>query len=311
MVERPRIAVTGSGGYVGGRLVAALVAHGSEVRALARRPAPWLPVPTTGLDLARAGIDEIADALAGCAAVAHLAGANEVAAARDVDDALASTVIAGRRVAAAARLAGVERMVLLSTARVYGAAAVPGSTLDTRTVPAPRHPYAVARLAVEHLAAAEGPAHLVVLRLTNSVGALPDPRVNRWSLVANDLCRQAVGGHELRLRTSGHQWRDFVALIDAVTTIEAATAGQVPAGTYDLGSGISTTVLDLAELIAAEATTVLGRATTVIAPPHEGPSPEPTPVDVSPLAALGLQPTTPLREAVRETLLACVEHPAP
>lgn len=306
----PLIAVTGAGGYLGGRLVGALHAGGTDVSAFARRPVPWLPVPTTTLDLATADVDELARAFARCGAVVHLAGANEVEAARDVDGTLAATLAAGRRVAAAAALAGVERLVVLSTTRVYGAAAVPGATLDSRTVPCPRHPYAIARLAVEHLAASEGPAHLVVLRLTNSVGALPDPRVDRWSLVANDLCRQATKGGVLHLRTSGHQWRDFIALTDAIVVIEAAARGEVPAGTYDLGSGTPTRVLDLATTVADVATEILGRSTSVSAPPHEGPSPAASPVDVTPLAELGLRPTTRLREAVRETLLACLDRPA-
>ena len=40
--------------------------------------------------------------------------------------------------------------------------------------------------------------------------------VDRWTLVANDLCRQAVTTGALALRTTGTQWRDFVALDDVV-----------------------------------------------------------------------------------------------
>lgn len=307
----PAIAVTGAGGYLGGRLISALHASGAEVRAVARRSVPWLPVPTMVHDLAVAEIDRLAGAFDGCEAVVHLAGANEVEAERDVDGAMAATMAAGRRAAVAASLAGVDRFVVLSTTHVYGAAATPGVTLDARTVPLPRHPYAVARLAVEHLAASVGPPHLVVLRLTNAVGAPADPRVERWSLVANDLCRQAAEGSELRLRTSGHQWRDFVALTDVIAAIDAAARGGIPAGTYDLGSGTPTRVLDLATTIAEVATEVIGRPTTVSAPPQEGPSPAPTSIDVTPLADLGVRPMIPLRDAVRETLLACLGQPAP
>ena len=60
---------------------------------------------------------------------------------------------------------------------------------------------------------AEKDTEVVVLRLTNSIGALVAPSVNRWTLLANDLCRQAaLTGRGLVSQTHGCQWRDFVAL---------------------------------------------------------------------------------------------------
>jgi UDP-glucose 4-epimerase len=306
----PRIAVTGAGGYLGGRLVGALHAAGIEVAALVRRPAPWLPVRASALDLAAVEVADLAAELEGCSAVVHLAGPNEVDTMRDVDRAVGSTLAAARRVAAASVDAGVGRLVVLSTTHVYGAAEQPGTVLGPGSVAKPRHPYAIARLAAEHIAATDGPAELVVLRLTNAVGALPDPRVERWTLVANDLCRQAVEGPVITLRTSGHQWRDFIALADAVEIISAAALGAVPSGTYDLGSGVPTRVLDLATMVAEEASVILDRPTSVSAPAHDGPSPEPSAVDVRPLAGLGLRAHTDLRDAVRETLRACVAQPS-
>ena len=39
------VLITGAGGYVGGRLVAALAQEGTETRALVREPARWLEIP--------------------------------------------------------------------------------------------------------------------------------------------------------------------------------------------------------------------------------------------------------------------------
>ena len=73
--------------------------------------------------------------------------------------------------------------------------------------PEPRSSYAISRLASEHVAAtlAGGAADVVVLRLTNSVGAPVDPAVDRWTLVTNDLCRQGALTGRLELRSSGVQ----------------------------------------------------------------------------------------------------------
>src|SRR5205085_1729863 len=118
------------------------------------------------------------------------------------------------RLAEGCASSGVGRLVYLSTMHVYGARIVPGATLTEDMRPEPRSAYGISRLASEHVAAslAAGAYELVVLRLTNSVGAPYDPGVDRWTLVANDLCRQGAQAGQLELRSSGMQWRDFVPL---------------------------------------------------------------------------------------------------
>lgn len=303
------VAVTGAGGYVGGRLVAHLRAEGRPVRALVRRPVPWLD-ETTAIDLVTADARALAEALDGCAAVVHLAGASEVRFAADPDAALAETAVAAQRVARAAADAGVERVVVASTVHVYGAALRPGATVDHRTVPEPRHPYAVARLAAEHLVATSVPSP-VALRLTNAVGAPVDGRVDRWTLVANELCAAAAQEEPLVLRSSGRQWRDFVDLGEVCAVLAAATDPAFPAGTYDLGSGTATTVLALAELVADVAADVTGRRPPVEAPAHDGPEPEPFGVSIAALTGLGHRPSTPLRASIEETIRACLDDPPP
>jgi UDP-glucose 4-epimerase len=306
MVDGP-VAVTGAGGYVGGRLVALLAQQGRAVRALTRRPTPWLP-DAAPVDLATGDDASLVAALDGCDAVVHLAGASEVRFAADADTALAETVLAAQRVARAAASAGIDRVVVVSTVHVYGAALQPGATVDHDTVPQPRHTYAVARLAAEHLVAASVPSP-VALRLTNAVGAPVDGRVDRWTLVANELCARAARGQPLVLRSSGRQWRDFVDLGDVCDVLAAAADTAFPAGTYDLGSGTSTTVLGLAELVAEVAADVTGHRPAVEAPPHDGPAPEPFEVSVAALTALGHRSSTPLRSSIEETIRACLADP--
>jgi UDP-glucose 4-epimerase len=242
----------------------------------------------------------------------HLAGANEVEASRDPDGALAGTVAATRRVAVAVAAVGVPRLVYVSTVHVYGAALAEDAEISEATVPAPRHPYAISRLASEHTAAAAvaGDA-LVVFRLTNAVGAPAAPRVDRWSLLVNDLCRQAVNVGTVTLKSAGDQWRDFIPATDAISAIaSAAEAGRVPAGTYNLGSGRPRTVRDVAMLVqdAFEART--GERPPLIAPDPSGPAPRPYRVDIGRLAAQGLAPKSDLPVAIDETAAFCLEHRA-
>lgn len=99
-----RIAITGGTGFVGRRVAERLRSDGHDVVLLSRRTGH-------GLD---AGVDQIADALAGCDAVVHCAGIN-----REIGDQTYEAVhIRGTRaVIEAARAAGVGRLVMLSFLR--------------------------------------------------------------------------------------------------------------------------------------------------------------------------------------------------
>lgn len=298
------IAVTGAGGYLGGRLVAHLASSGVEVRALVRRRRPWLDLP--GVRQVVGDVDDVS----GASAVVHLAGANEVAAAADPASTTADAVALAHRVASAAVAAGAARLVVASTVHVYGDRIADGACLREDLRCEPRHPYAIARLAAEHLAAAAtaGTAtEVVVLRVTNGVGAPADPAVDRWTLLVNDLARAAAREGRLVLRSDGLQWRDFVALADVCATFAAACeADRLAPGTYNLGSGTPRTVRAMAELVAAAAERETGRRPRLEAPPPAGPPPEPYVVDVSRLEASGLAAVTPIEQAVAETVAAAI-----
>lgn len=299
------VAVTGANGFLGGRVVAALGAH--RARALVRTPVAWAPHEQVAIDLLSPP-EAIADVLRGVGAVVHLAGHNEVVASDDPDRALGETIIASRHVAEAARLAGVARVVYVSTVHVYGDRLAPGARVDEETAPAPRSAYAVARLASEHLVGTG--TSPVVLRLTNAVGAPVHRDVSRWTLVAADLCRAAAMSGELVLRSTGQQWRDFIALDDVVRVLLAAVdPHQLPAGTYNLSSGQPMTVRALAELVQERFEARTGTRPPLRAPAPEGRNPEPYVVDASRLASLGFTAEVPIGEAIDSIIDLCLGAP--
>ena len=302
------IAVTGAAGYLGGRLVAHLADSAVPVRAIVRQRQRWLDrdgVEQVEGDVTAVGVADV---------VVHLAAPNEVAATRDPAGTTADAIATAHRVAAAAASRGVARLVLASTVHVYGARIVDGARLTEDLRCEPRHPYAVARLAAEHLVAgvlSETGTDLVVLRITNGVGAPADPSVDRSTLLVNDLACGAAASERLVLRTAGLQWRDFVAVADICRV--AATAcdpSVIPAGTYNLGSGTPRTVRTMADLVADAYEAQTGRRPPLTAPEPDGPPPEPYLVDTSRLGALGvLKNPTPIEVAVGEVVEACLASP--
>lgn len=257
--------VTGAFGYVGGRLVRSLAEAGWTLRLGAHaasfaRP-PWL----ARAELVRLDVlseSSLASACRGAGAVVHLAALDENESARDPARAFAVNAEGTRRTLDAALRRGVERFVYLSTAHVYGRP-LAGSLTEDRA-PRPVHPYAVTHLLAEHLvlaAHARGEIRGIVLRLSNAFGPPGWPRMDRWSLLVNELCREAVRRRRLTLKTSGLQRRDFIPLEDvgrAAVHALALPGERLGDGLFNLGGKAPWRVLDVARRIARRCRRVLG-----------------------------------------------------
>jgi UDP-glucose 4-epimerase len=299
--------ITGAGGYLGGIVAATAASPGLDVVTLVRHDAPWLSRPGVSVVRIPALDERVLSHFGGADSVVHLAGANETVFRDHPDAAFDSTVTASRAVAEICAQAQVKRLVFVSTVHVYGSALQPGAVVTENTPPEPAAPYALARLESEHaILEAAGSTEVVILRLTNGVGAPAAPEVNRWTLVANDLCRQAVSGGQLRLLSSGRQWRDFVALRDVARIVIAASRpDELPAGLYNLSAGQSITVLELAHLVAQRAA-VLGFGPKEVVTTEDGAlQTEPYVVEAKRLGSHGLAAELPLVEAVDETIRFC------
>lgn len=306
-----RVLVTGAAGYLGSRLCATLSLRDDlRVRAVVRRRVEYLDrCEQVVLDLVHCP-DTLIDMCTDVDVVVHLAGANEIVSAAEPERALTETILATHRTARAAVAGAVRRFIYLSTIHVYGPRST-GSVLTENILPSPHSSYAIARLASEHVAAAAGAMgmEVIVLRLTNSVGAPADPAIDRWSLLGNDLCRQASIEGRLRLRSDGTQWRDFIAIGDACRAIELTVeTGPVESGVYNVGSGEMLTVRQLAELVQEVCEAITGRRPPLTASAPVNELADPGRVVVERFTQLGFRPRTTIRSAVEETLLFCMKH---
>ncbi|WP_082171879.1 NAD-dependent epimerase/dehydratase family protein [Methylobacterium indicum] len=265
-----RILITGARGYLGGRLVRHLVSTGHTVvgtsRAATSTPAAW-PAEARLLQLDPLG--EAADAreiLREVDCVIHLAAANEWRSIADPDAALIETGSGTRRMLEAAIAANVRRFVFLSTVHVYGAPL--DGVLSEDRLPQPSHPYAITHLAAEAFVSAAdvaGRIEGVNVRLSNGIGAPAWMNVDRWTLVGNDLARQAVETGEIVVR-SPDQWRDFIPLADVCTGLEmlSVTAPHTRAQTvFNLAAGVAMQVGTIAQRTASLAREVTGRPVSV------------------------------------------------
>lgn len=259
-----RILITGGFGFVGGRLAVHLAQAEHQVvfgsRNVISSPA-WLPQA----EVAQIKWDDdraLEHRCNGVDVVIQAAGMNAQDCAADPVAALAFNGVATTRLVAAASRAGVQRFIYLSTAHVYASPLV--GTITEDSCPRNLHPYATSHLAGEHAvlsASQRGQIQGIVLRLSNAFGAPMHKDVNCWMLLVNDLCRQAVQTRKLGLQTSGLQQRDFVGMSEVCRVVEylASCNGEaLQPSIFNVGAGVSQTVLEMAQLIAQRCNQVLG-----------------------------------------------------
>jgi UDP-glucose 4-epimerase len=307
------VLLTGGLGYIGGRLASSLVARGYEVRCGTRRcgmaSPDWLPTMSM-VTLDWMSIDRLTGACQGVDHVIHLAAMNEIDSVNDPVGALQMNGLASLRLLEAAKVAGVRRFVYFSTAHVYGAPLK--GVIDETTLTRPTHPYAIThKTAEDFILAAHEKKQIegVVIRLSNGFGAPVTPDVDRWTLLINDLCRQAATTGKLRLNSAGTQLRDFVALTDvarAVNHLLQLGVDKLGDGLFNLGGGQSRSILEMTERVAARWRVLTGYDIEVIRPAADG-----LPVSVldyrcDKLAATGFLLAGQIDREIDDTLALCL-----
>lgn len=259
-----RVLITGGFGFIGGRVAQYLLQAGHQVVLGARNPGcspAWWPqakVVTTNWH----DVHALAQICDGVDVAIQAAGMNAQGCAADPVAALEFNGLATARLVAAATRAGVKRFIYLSTAHVYASPLI--GTITEDTCPRNLHPYASSHLAGENAvlsASQRGEIEGIVLRLSNAFGAPVHKDVNCWMLLVNDLCRQAVQTRKMVLHSSGLQQRDFIALAEVcrvVGHLSICASNIAMPSVFNVGSGLSQSVLEMAKLIQWRCKVVLG-----------------------------------------------------
>jgi UDP-glucose 4-epimerase len=167
--------------------------------------------------------------------VAHPARCNE------------TNVVGTRKVLEAATRAGVKRVVFASSCAIYGNE--PTMPKNESLPPAPASPYAESKLVGEKIcASAQTPA--VSLRFFNVYGPRQDPH-GPYAAAVPKLLEAALAGSALPIHGDGQQTRDFVFVEDVVSALLQAALHPDMNEVYNVASGESTSILQLAQAILA------------------------------------------------------------
>lgn len=255
----PKAIVTGGAGFIGSTLAHRLLADGWDVTVVDRLSGYYdVAVKQEHLDgLRTEGADVVvADLLTadldavmeGADVVFHQAGQPGVRA--SWADGFASyttdNVLATQVLLEAANRTGVTRFVYASSSSVYGDNE--DFPFVERSLPAPRSPYGVTKLAGEHLVnlyAANFGLPAVSLRYFTVYG----PR-QRPDMATHRLIECALTGRAFRLHGDGMQERDFTFVDDIVrANVLAAGADVAPGTVCNLGGGSVVSMRDLIGIV--------------------------------------------------------------
>jgi UDP-glucose 4-epimerase len=238
------ILVTGGAGFIGSHLVDALLAAGHRVRVLdnlsmGKRSNLQLDNPRLRLiegDVADAEV--VAQAVAGCAAVAHLAAVASVQA--SVDDPAAthrSNFVGTLNVCEAMRQHGVRRVLYASSAAIYGNNG-DGQAIDEDAAKAPLTPYAVDKLASEQYLDFYRRQHGLepaIFRFFNIYGLRQDPS-SPYSGVISIFTQRVQQGLPISVFGDGEQTRDFFYVGDLIELLmQGLTGAQVDVQPANVG----------------------------------------------------------------------------
>jgi UDP-glucose 4-epimerase len=244
-----RVVVTGGAGFIGSHVVDALVARDDEVVVVdslvtGKRENVSGRATLEVRDI-REPLDDVVDALRP-QAVFHLAAQADVRVSveRPVDDAEVN-VLGTVRVLEAARRHGAQVVFSSTGGAIYGECD-DGPAPETKTL-TPLSPYGTAKLAGEEYLRAYnrlyGSTH-VCLRYGNVYGPRQDPH-GEAGVVAIFLGALARG-EQARVFGDGLQTRDYVYVADVARATLTAVGQE--GGTFNVGTGRETSVVDLYEL---------------------------------------------------------------
>ena len=248
-----RILITGGAGFIGSHLTRHF-AEQAEVTVLDNLRSGY----ARNLDGVRCRflqgsiLDDVAlkQAIAGAEEVYHLAAMISVpeSIAKPAECAKLNTE-GTQRVLDAALNAGVRKVVLASSAAIYGDnPTVP--KLESMT-PEPKSPYAETKLAGEKLLAQYTRAHglgTTSLRFFNVFGPQQDPR-SAYAAAVPIFIAKALRDEPIGIHGDGGQTRDFIHVADIVGALAYAGDSKDMSGTYNVGYGQSQSILALAQEI--------------------------------------------------------------
>ena len=186
---------------------------------------------------------------------------------------------------------GVKKFVFISSSSVYGNNGTDTQTEDSPLMPT--NPYAVSKMSAEHALKVQslmGKTELVIIRPFTMYGDYMN--LGPDALVIGKFIKARDDKEPLQLDGGGTQTRDFLHASDAVEGIKLIVENGQDGDIFNLGTGRSVTIKQLADIISPKQVTTPQRRGHV----------ERTQADITKLSKLGYEPKVDVLEWLTELM---------
>jgi UDP-glucose 4-epimerase len=243
-----RILVTGASGYLGQHLITSLAQGNLTLRGFARSAKPNSLPAIEWLQGDIRHLHDVEQAMQECHGVVHLACSPLGLSFEDPVNDFQVNAQGTLNVLQAARTRGVHRVIYISTAQVYGFTDYLPISEETPT--RPTSPYAASKLCGEILCTTFARCyglHTTILRLFNVYGSSVDG--SHRKTVETLFIQRVIQGLPPVIRGDSTQGRDFIHVSDVVRAIQLSLTTNEKGMIINIGTGVMTTLLELAELV--------------------------------------------------------------
>jgi nucleoside-diphosphate-sugar epimerase len=256
------VLVTGGAGFIGSHLCEALLARGYTVRvldSLIYGKREWVPQACEFIEGDIRDAAACNRAAAGMEGVLHCAAMSRSGPSQDQIDVCTQSNITGtQNMLLAARDAGVKRFVYSGSSTYYGSRPPPHREDDP---PDLLNIYGLTKLVGEQYCMMfdkDFGLPCVALRYFNVYGPR-QPQTGAYALVLGIFLRRAREGKVLEIHGDGSQRRDFVHVRDVVSANLKALESNLRREVFNVGSGTSLSVKELANMISPNQVHTEGR----------------------------------------------------
>jgi len=198
----------------------------------------------------------------------------------------------------AAEKAGVQKLVLASSAAVYGDN--PDVPKRESMLPEPRSPYAITKLAGEFycdLFQRTTRLKTASLRFFNVFGPYQDPG-SAYAAAVPIFIRKALLCEPLEIHGDGSQTRDFISVRDIVAALAFVAENPSASGVFNVGYGVSTSIRSMAE----EIISLCGSSSRLTFGPERPGDVRHSLAGVEKITEAGFRPLCGLKEGLAETI---------
>lgn len=314
------ILITGGGGYLGGRISEYLADQGHSILAHVypmpkNAPEKWIEKMSSIVE-GDAGDDSILNSIfkekIDC--IIHTVSLDHRITGQNPNETLKVNVGILWKLLDICASKGVEKLIYLSTQQVYGKRSS-GEIIREDDLLNPTNAYGLTHKYCEDLCSLysrEKGVDTVCTRISNGFGAPVFPESNCWWLVINDFCKMALRKGEIKLVSDGSPQRDFIHIDNICKAMELfvnLTRDRRKHSVYNLGSGVTFTILELAHYVSCVCKERYGKEFPVVLPSNEISKDtnkfsniSKIKYDISRLNELGLKPKNDLNAGINEVL---------